>query len=97
MLDIFIDTIPPLIEQMHEHFSNSEIDSICTIAHKIKPTLDGAGIISLHDTIRNIENFREKKRTREQLGEDIVKLKDVIGLVIEEFKIKRDKMNVKQD
>lgn len=92
MLDIFIDTVPPHIDQMHDHFSRNEIDSICSLAHKIKPTLDGAGIISLHDTIRNIENFREKKRTREQLNEDLNKLSEVIAEVIKEFRIKRDKM-----
>ena len=89
MLDIFIDTIPPLIDQMHDHFERNEIDSICSIAHKIKPTLDGAGIISLHDTIRNIENFREKKRVREQLSQDLNKLKEVIGEVVKEFQKKR--------
>ena len=93
MLDIFIDTIPPLIDQMHDHFERNEIDSICSIAHKIKPTLDGAGIISLHDVIRNIENFREKKRTRDKLGFDLNKLKEVIGQVIKEFREKRNQMS----
>ncbi len=93
MLDIFIDTIPPLIAQMLDHFNRNEIDSICSIAHKIKPTLDGAGIISLRETIRNIENFREKKRTRDQLGLDLNKLNEVIGKVIEEFQKKRNSMN----
>ncbi len=94
MLDIFIDTVPTIIDQMHDHFGLNEIDSICSLAHKLKPTLDGSGIISLHDTIRNIENFREKKRTREQLEEDLNKLKDVIALVTNEFKEKREKMDV---
>ncbi len=94
MIDIFIDTIPPLINQMHEHFQQNELDSICSLAHKIKPSIDGAGIISLRETIRNIENFREKKRTREQLSIDLNKLKEVIGEVIKEFQAKRAQIKV---
>jgi PAS domain S-box-containing protein len=85
MLNIFIETIPPIIEKMHEHYENNEMDAISTLAHKIKPTLDGAGIISLKESIRNIESYRDKKRTPEQLKVDIDLLQKVISIVTSEF------------
>ncbi len=86
MLTIFIETIPPIIAQMKNHFEKNEIDSICTLAHKIKPTLDGAGIISLRETIRNIEGYRDKKRTRDQLTNDIQRLEEVLEKVVISFR-----------
>jgi HPt (histidine-containing phosphotransfer) domain-containing protein len=85
MLSIFIDTIPPIVRKMNEHFVKGEMDAVCTLAHKIKPTLDGAGIFSLREVIRNIENYREKKRTRDQLEKDLDQLKKIIESVIEGF------------
>jgi hypothetical protein len=85
MLAIFIDTIPPIVRKMDEHFVKGEMDAVCTLAHKIKPTLDGAGIFSLREVIRNIENYREKKRTRDQLEKDLDQLKKIIESVIEGF------------
>jgi PAS domain S-box-containing protein len=93
MLTIFIDTIPAIVERMREHYAKGEMDAISTLAHKIKPTLDGTGISSLHDTIRNIENYREKKRTSEQMAADLDRLEEVIGVVTREFHVEIEKLN----
>ena len=100
MLTIFIESIPPIIVQMKVHLEKNEIDSICSLAHKIKPTIDGAGIISLKETIRNIENYRDKKRTRDQLTSDITRLEEVLHKVVESFRAEIEKLNLelrKQD
>lgn len=94
MLQIFLDTIPPIIEKMSEHFDKGEMDAISSLAHKIKPTLDGTGISSLHETIRNMENYREKKRTREQMLSDLTRVKEVIGLVTGEFRKKIENLKI---
>jgi hypothetical protein len=85
MLQIFIDTIPTIIERMNEHYEKGEMDAISTLAHKIKPTIDGTGISSLHETIRNMENYRERKRTSEQMAADLNRLREVISAVTLEF------------
>jgi CheY-like chemotaxis protein len=86
MLGIFIDTIPPIVERMKYHFERGEMDEVSELAHKIKPTLDGAGIISLRDTIRNLELHREKRRSPDQIREDMNQLCTVIEKVVEEFR-----------
>jgi len=85
MLGIFIDTIPFIIIKMQSHFDNNEMDAISTLAHKIKPTLHSVGILSLREVIRNIEEYRDRKRTPEQLKNDLTKLKEVINEVVEAF------------
>ena len=85
MLQIFMDTIPPIVEKMQEHFEKGEMDAVSTLAHKIKPTIDGTGISSLHETIRNMENYREKKRSGEQMANDLKRLREVITAVNSAF------------
>ncbi|MBL7923395.1 MAG: PAS domain-containing protein [Bacteroidia bacterium] len=86
MLGIFVESIPPIVEKMQQHFLLSEFDEISNLAHKIKPTIDGAGIYVLKDTIRNIEGYREKRRNTNQLQSDLDILQEVIDKVTTAFR-----------
>jgi CheY-like chemotaxis protein len=92
MLSIFIETIPAAVTSMEDYFQAGDWEMVSTLAHKIKPTLDGTGIVSTRDMIRNIESFREKKRTTDQLGEDIKALKKIIDEVVRSFKKEVDRI-----
>jgi signal transduction histidine kinase/DNA-binding NarL/FixJ family response regulator len=87
MLEIFIETIPESVNRMNEHFNKGEMDAVATLAHKIKPTIDGAGITTLYQTIRNVEKYRELKRTSTQLKNDLVKIDSTINTIVDDFKI----------
>jgi CheY-like chemotaxis protein len=87
MLEIFIETIPESVRRMNEHFNKGEMDAVATLAHKIKPTIDGAGITTLYQTIRNVEKYRELKRTSTQLKNDLVKIDSTINTIVDDFKI----------
>ena len=86
MLTIFIETIPGIVDTMQLHFEKGEMEAVSTLAHKIKPTLDGAGIHVLKEVIRNIEGYRDKRRNSDQLKSDLDQLKQVISEVTEEFR-----------
>lgn len=95
MLSIFIETIPETVMKMKQHYINGEMDSAATLAHKIKPTIDGAGIKSLYTTIRNVEGYRELKRTSSQLKNDIDEIEYTIALVVHDFKSEIELLNDK--
>jgi CheY-like chemotaxis protein/HPt (histidine-containing phosphotransfer) domain-containing protein len=86
MLTIFIESIPAIVDKMLVHFENAEMDAVSTLAHKIKPTLDSAGIVSLKEAIRNIEGYRDKRRTKDQMETDLKLLKEIIDKVAILFK-----------
>lgn len=92
MLTLFIDTIPSAVDKMVMHFENAEMDAVSNLAHKIKPTLDSAGIVSLKEAIRNIEGYRDKKRTKDQLKSDLVLLNEIIEKVAELFRYEIEKL-----
>jgi hypothetical protein len=93
MLSIFIETIPETILMMKQHYSNGEMDAVASLAHKIKPTIDGAGIKSLYTTIRNVEGYRELNRTPLQLKNDISKIESTIALVVNDLRIEIKLLN----
>jgi CheY-like chemotaxis protein len=93
MLTIFVESIPPIVDRMQLHFEKGEMEAVSTLAHKIKPTLDGVAIHSLKDVIRNIEGYRDKKRTSEQLREDLDILQRVITEVVKMFEVAIDSLD----
>lgn len=93
MLTIFIETIPSIVEKMFLHFNAGELEDLSALAHKIKPTLDGAGIHSLKETIRNIEGVADKRRTKEMIEADLLFLKRVIDQVTVKFKEEIEQLN----
>lgn len=92
MLSIFVDTIPASVENMFLHFENDELDQVSKIAHKIKPSIDGARIALLRDCIRNIEDYKEKKRNIVQMKSDLILLRKVITEVVVAFRMEIEKL-----
>jgi len=85
MLEIFNETVPSTVDAMLGQYAAGDLKSVSELAHKIRPTLDGSGIISLKETIRNIEYFKERKRTNEELCADLEQLNVVIRQVSRQF------------
>ncbi|MBK9638321.1 MAG: response regulator, partial [Bacteroidetes bacterium] len=92
MLSLFIETIPVAVENMFVFFEKNQLDQVSKVAHKIKPSIDGAGIVILKDCIRNVEGFSEKKRNVVQLKADLELIQKVIGEVVVAFKIEIEKL-----
>lgn len=97
MLSIFVETIPISVETMFHYFERDEFDQVSKIAHKIKPSIDGAGIVLLRDCIRNLEDYKEKERNVIQIKSDLILLRKVIAEVVEAFKQEIEKLKVEQN
>ncbi len=95
MLKLFLDTIPAAVESMYARYDAGAFDDVADLAHKIKPTIDGVGIRALKDTLRNIENYRERKRNATQLKSDLEFLRRIIDEVCIRFNQELD--NIKSD
>lgn len=97
MLSIFIETIPLSVENMFHYFEKNELDQVSKIAHKIKPSIDGAGIVLLRDCIRNLEDYKEKESNLIQMKSDLILLRKVITEVVEAFKTEIERLKVEQN
>lgn len=57
MVSMFLEQTPGQVAEMETKFNNRDYKGMAAIAHKIKPSIDTLGIVSLKETIREIEKL----------------------------------------
>lgn len=82
MLNLFVDQVPASIHEMKQAFESQNLSKIKSIAHRIKPSIDNMGIVSLKEKIRNIESMADQAKGNEELKELINLLDKTISNVI---------------
>ncbi len=88
MLKMFVDYTPHNIKEMRQKYEEKDLQGLGELAHSIKPTIDSMGIISLKDTIREIEKMGKDGEDKAELPGLLKKVETCISDVIEA--IKRD-------
>lgn len=86
MMSLFVDTIPPAIEELKQHLNEKNWHALGAVAHKIKPSIDTMGISSLKDIIRSVEKNGKEMINLEELPELLHQVEDVLTRVINELK-----------
>jgi PAS domain S-box-containing protein len=55
MVSLFLEQVPKDLEKMNEYSNNGEWEHVSKLAHRMKPSIEGMGINSLKEPIREIE------------------------------------------
>ncbi len=90
MLVLFIETMPPAIEEMKQHLNSAEWNALGAVAHKIKPSIDTMGIDLLREDIRSIERFGKEALNTDQIPALLEKIERVLDKVADDL---RSEMN----
>ena len=67
---------------MSEKYHQSDYKAMGAIAHKIKPSIDNMGIISLKETIREIERIGKTGAASDSLTELLEKVSNHLDQVV---------------
>lgn len=67
MIDLFMETVPPSVQEMNQHGEQQGWEEVSKIAHKLKSTLDSMGIQSVKQEIRTIEQSAKNRQQLELL------------------------------
>ena len=86
MVQIFLDTIPPSIDQLNDELQKQDWDALSKLAHKMKSTIDSMGIVSLKDVIRHIESNGKQKNNLESLPAWVKQVDEVLKESIQQLK-----------
>lgn len=86
MMQLFIDTMPPALSELRQHYIDKNWASLGAIAHKIKPSIDTMGIELLRDDIRAVEKYGKEVTNLELIPELLDKVEAVINKIIEDLK-----------
>jgi len=85
MLEMFTKLANQTIEQMLNAYATSDVDTIKKLAHKIKPSIDNLGIISIFDKIRELEAYDITKNNNDDLKQLLDEVIAVLKAVIDEI------------
>lgn len=85
MMSLFIDTMPPAIQELKQHLSDRNWNSLGAVAHKIKPSIDTMGIDSLKEDIRSLERYGKEMSNLDEIPALMEKVDSILLLVIQEL------------
>ena len=68
MIDIFIKLTDENIIKFNQALANDDTETIKKLAHKIKPSIDQMGIVSLKDVVRDVEKFDDQSGSKSELA-----------------------------
>jgi len=86
MMALFIETMPPALNDLKTHLANSNWHELGGVAHKIKPSIDTMGISSLHEDIRLVEKYGKESSNLDEIPELLNKIDAVINKVIDDLR-----------
>lgn len=86
MIAIFIEQSETSLKQINTSYLNSDLNDVYQIAHRIKPSIDSMGIISLKETIRFIEKEAKENNNTPELATQIQYLTKILNQVILQLK-----------
>jgi len=85
MLLLFIEQVPAAVTEIKQAFAAGDLSKVKLVVHRIKPSVDSLGIISIKEDIRNIELNTAELQAAGQLEKLISKLDSVISEVVIEL------------
>jgi len=83
MVNMFIEQTPVLMVEMSEKYQQGDFIAMGAIAHKVKPSIDNMGIVSLKETIREIEKIGKAGAANDTLPGLLEKVSNNMGQVVE--------------
>ncbi|MEI8085241.1 MAG: PAS domain S-box protein [Paludibacter sp.] len=90
MLEVFVNASQQAISQFTADYENNNIDGIRKLAHKLKPSIDNMGVISLKDKIRILERFELDHNEEVELNVLVLDVCTILQQVCDEIRRKED-------
>lgn len=81
MVTLFVNQAPADVTEIEAAFGRQDLNRVRSVAHRMKPSIDNMGIVSLHALIREIEQYNDSPGSREVLATNIRILRTTIDEV----------------
>ena len=83
---LFIEQLEKSIDQIAKAYSINDLESINKITHRIRPSIDNMGIVSLKDVTIFIEKQTQENKQTAELNKNIEFLLDQLNKVLSQLK-----------
>lgn len=85
MIRIFSDQSSQVVKELRSSYQHKDLGKIYQLAHKIKPSIDGMGIVSLKELVRRVEQQAYKLQDSEELASELEVLCATLTNVVEQL------------
>ncbi len=82
LIELFIQSTPPILEDIRASFREEDWTSLYAHLHKLKPTLDSMGIYTMKQVLHEIMSQAKSKKGNAGLGNQVHHLCGTIEQVI---------------
>lgn len=82
LIELFIQTTPPILQDIRESFGAQDWTNLYAHTHKLKPTLDSMGIYSMKTVVNDILQSAKEHSGGAKLEEDVKNLCITVESVI---------------
>jgi len=82
MLNLFVTTVPATVQSMREAFAEGNLTTVAELAHRIKPSIQNLGVLSINDEIKALESLSRIQLDKEYVLEQIERISSVLNKVI---------------
>lgn len=86
MVQIFLESMPPSVNQMQQELKVQNWDALSKLAHKIKSTIDSMGILKLKEVVRHIESNGKTKQNLDSMPAWVQQVDDVLQDCVQQLK-----------
>ena len=86
MVDMFVDMTPGLIQRIEDGLGAQDWEEVRSASHKMKPSIDMMGIVSLHGLVREIEGSAKNQIDLDSLPEKVAALKQTLEQVFDQLR-----------
>lgn len=86
MVDMFIHMAPEAVDRMVTALANDDLEDLGAAAHKIKPSIDMMGIVSLRQKIRDLEQWGKNRTNVESIPDLLDEVINTLNNVIQQLK-----------
>jgi PAS domain S-box-containing protein len=86
MITLFAEQLPISLKDLNDAYAAQDFERMSKIAHRIKPSIDNMGILSLKDEVREIEKFAKEYGQSDRLESLLKNLNEILNQVIYSLK-----------
>jgi signal transduction histidine kinase/ActR/RegA family two-component response regulator/HPt (histidine-containing phosphotransfer) domain-containing protein len=83
MVQLFVDTVPKVVEEMRAAAAKGDFQAVYAKAHSLKPSLHNFAIDCVAEDVRELERLAMAKGPVERIEELAQRVGDVVGAVVE--------------
>jgi CheY-like chemotaxis protein len=85
MLSLFVNSFPQYITDLENFLQNKNISKINELAHKIKPSVNDMGILSIKENILDLERFKLEDSSDKQLSKLVLNVTSTLTKVVQDL------------